>query len=318
MIEELQGAASHGGALRSIQGGASLESQGEGRKKNQGKGRMMIEELQRQVAALQDEKQAQQEETYKKIETLKNEKRSLENLVKQKDKEIESLKIANEELQEQWKSGLFKQKKQDFMKKSQEPGWDMAQSSLEDIEYLFEEFEIQELLKPLNDLRVTSFDRLKGLSAGSAVTGLKIDHCKASKLVFSIELMGNGIYSKEDKEKHLQNCSICKLEVKKGLEEYGVAAKDSAAIAAKFAGMHFGEMKNLTQADCLNMGIEFGASFDLGEYFTIPKMIQLLTKKGNRNGIQGYEGHSFFCLNSLTKMFKTLILLHINKINHIV
>ena len=33
------------------------------------------------------------------------------------------------------------------------------------------------------------------------------------------------------------------------MEEYGVTAKDSAAIAAKFAGMHFGEIKNLTMTD---------------------------------------------------------------------
>ena len=249
----------------------------------------MIEELQRQMAALKEENQKLSREKMEEMKKWKEEKQklqeekgqeieSLKNLVQDKNKEIESLKKENEELREQWKSEQFKQKKQNFLKKTQEPGWERELSSLEDVEFLFEEFEMQELLQPLNDLlkplndrREYSFDRLKGLSVGAAVALLKIDHCKASKLVFLFELMGNGIYSKEDKEKHLKNCSICRMDVKKGLEEYGVAAKDSAAIAEKFPGMHVGEIKNLTMVDFLNLGMEASVSFELGEYFSFPK-----------------------------------------------
>ena len=158
----------------------------------------------------------------------------------------------------------FKEKKEKFIEKTKQDGWNIHQSSQEDIQFLFEEFEIVDLLQPLESLGCASFGGLLGLDTGSAVDLLEIDHCKASKLIFSIELMANGIYSKEDKDKHLQNCPICKMEVKKGLEEYGVAAKDSAAIAEKLSGMHLGEIKNLTIKDCIKLGIERSLCFSLG------------------------------------------------------
>ena len=165
----------------------------------------------------------------------------------------------------EWKAAQFKQKKEKFTEKSKEEGWNIHKSTQEDIEFLFEEFEILELLKPLNKLGCSSFDELKPLKTGGAVGLLEIDYFKASKLVFSIEMIENGIYSKEDKEKHLKNCAICRMGVKKGLEEYGVPVNLSAAIAEKFGGMNLGEIKNLAIADFPSFGIEKSAWLGLGK-----------------------------------------------------
>ena len=190
-------------------------------------------ELQRQIEALLDENQTQRN----KIQEL-------------------------EEIAELWKLAKFNEKKEKFMQKTNEEGWNICMSSQEDIQFLFEEFEILDLLQPLN---CSSFDDLLLLNTSSAVEMLEVDHVKASKLIFSIEMMTNGIYSKEGKEKHLRQCPICRMEVKKGLDEYGRGSvKDSAAIAAKFAGMHLGEIKNLEISDCIKLGVEKSALLALG------------------------------------------------------
>lgn len=242
-------------------------------------GRKAVADLNLQIQALTTENEQlkqiiEQEiksrrEQESKAEEEQERARTIQKLVAQNDSlshEIEQLKKENQELHEKlqestkllndWKLAELNAKREKFLKKSKQDNWDISQASQEDIEYLFEEFGILPLLLKFNQLGYSTLEDFMIVDIQTAADSVEIGLQEACEFVFNIELISKGIFTKEDKEKHLQSCPICRMPVKQGLREYGISGEASEMLSGKLAGLHLGEVMTLSISNFPRFGID--------------------------------------------------------------